>query len=128
MNKVKKILIVEDEKLMAEMYEESFEKAGFEVLMAETAEEGFKKAKKEKLDLILLDILLPTENGVSCLTRLKKEPKTKEIPVVAFSNYDEPETKKRAMKLGAKAYLLKTDFTPQKLVEEIKKYLRKSNE
>jgi len=120
-----KILIIEDEKLMAQMYQERLEGSGFEVVLARNSKEGFEMAKEEKPDLIVLDILLPTENGVSCLARLKKEPETEKIPVIAFSNYDEPETRKETFKLGVEDYLLKTDFTPKGLVEKIKAYLEK---
>lgn len=122
-NLSKKILIVEDEKILAEMYRDRFTQEGYQVILAFTSEEGIDLTKKEKPDLILLDILLPKENGVSFLKRLKKEPDLSSIAVVAFSNYDEPKTRKEAENLGIKAYLLKTDFTPQDLVEKIKEYL-----
>jgi two-component system alkaline phosphatase synthesis response regulator PhoP len=121
-NSPKKILIVEDEKILAEMYKDRFSQEGYQAALAFTSEEGIDLAKKEKPDLILLDILLPKENGVSFLKRLKEIPEISSIPVVAFSNYDEPRTRKEAESLGIKAYLLKTDFTPQDLVKEIKNY------
>lgn len=120
---MKKILIIEDEKILAEMYQDRFTQEGYEVSLAFTSEEGIDLAKKEKPDLILLDILLPKENGVDFLKRLKQKPEISSITVVAFSNYDEPKTRKEAENLGIKAYLLKTDFTPQDLVEKIKEYL-----
>lgn len=120
---MKKILIIEDEAILADMYKDRFSQEGYEVASALTSEEGINLAKKEKPDLILLDILLPKENGVGFLKRLKKEPEISSIPVVAFSNYDEPRTRKEAESLGVKAYLLKTDFTPQDLVKKIKDYL-----
>lgn len=126
--KKKKILIIEDEKALAEMYQERFIAEGFDVSLAFTAEEGLSLAKKRKPDLILLDILLPTQNGVSFLAKLRQDPKTKDITVVAFSNYDEPQTKEEALKLGAKAYLLKTSYTPKELVKEVKKYLSGKNQ
>jgi len=118
-----KILLIEDEIEMAEMYRDKFLEAGFEVTLAFTSEEGLEMVKKERPDLIVLDILLPTENGISFLAKLRKSPKTSNLIVVALSNYDEPNTKKEAFDLGVKDYLIKTEFTPKKLVEEIKKYL-----
>lgn len=120
---MKKILIIEDEKILAEMYQDRFSQEGYQVALAFTSEEGIDLAKKEKPDLILLDILLPKENGVGFLKRLKKAGEISSTPVVAFSNYDEPRTRKEAESLGIKAYLLKTDFTPQDLVKKIKDYL-----
>lgn len=121
---MKKILLVEDEKILAEMYSDKFSQAGFEMILAFTAEEGLKVAKKEKPDLIILDILLPRGNGIFFLKEQKKSPEISQIPVIAFSNFDDPETRKKAIELGVLDYLIKTDYTPQGIVEKIKKYLK----
>jgi two-component system alkaline phosphatase synthesis response regulator PhoP len=119
----KKILIIEDEKNLAEMYKDKLEMEGFKVSLAFNVKEGIEMAKKENPDLILLDILLEGENGVSFLKKQKKYKEIFEIPVVAFSNYDDPQTKNEAKRLGIKEYLIKTDFTPKEFVEKIKRYL-----
>jgi len=121
---MKKILLIEDEKILAEMYRDKFTQAGFEVILVFDSKEGLEKAKKEKPDLIVLDILLPKENGITFLTWLRKESEISSIPVVAFSNYDDPETKKQAVKLGVKDYLIKTNYTPQEIVKKVKTYLK----
>ncbi|GAI50462.1 unnamed protein product, partial [marine sediment metagenome] len=113
---MKKILLIEDEKILAEMYRDKFTQAGFEVFLTFESEKGLALAKKEKPDLIVLDILLPRENGIAFLTKLRKDPEISSIPVVAFSNYDDPETKKQAFKLGVEDYLIKTSYTPQEIV------------
>jgi len=118
-----KILIVEDEKILAEMYKEKLLEDDFSVDLAFSCEEGLDYLKDNKPDLILLDILLPKENGISFLEKAKKNNNIENIPIIAFSNYDEPKTKKQAFALGAKAYLIKTQYTPKQLVEEIKKFL-----
>jgi len=121
----KKILLVEDEKMLGEMYRDKFIQAGgFEVILTETAEEGIKAARKEKPDLILLDILLPRINGIGFMQWLKKEKELSSIPVIAFSNYDDPKTKKEAVELGIKDYLIKTNYTPQEIVDKVKSYLK----
>jgi len=120
---MKKILIIEDEKILADMYKEKFEMTGFKVFLALDAEEGLIVAKKEKPDLILLDILLPRESGISFLEKIKKDSDISSILVVAFSNYDDPQTKEKAKELGAKNYLIKTNFTPEEIVKKIKEYL-----
>ena len=120
---MKKILIIEDEQILSEMYQDTFAQAGFEVSLAFTCEEGLEIAKKEKHDLILLDILLPRESGIVFLWRFKEDSKIAEIPVIAFSNYDDPKTKQQAISLGIKAYLLKANFTPKELLEKVKEYL-----
>ena len=120
---MKKILIVEDEAILAEMYQDKFTQSGYEVSLAFNSEEGLALAKKARPDLILLDILLPKENGIQFLKRLKEIPEVNQIPVVALSNYEQITTQKEAFQLGVKAYLIKTQFTPKEFFEEIKKYL-----
>jgi len=118
-----KILIIEDEKVLAEMYKDKFIQAGFEVILAYSSEEALKVLQKEKPDLILLDILLPRINGIGFLTRIKNDPGLSLIPVIAFSNYDDAETKGEALRLGVKDYLIKTNYTPQEIIEKVKTYL-----
>lgn len=120
-----KILIIEDEKILAEMYKEKFEAEGFDVFLAFDSQEGFEVAKKEKPELILLDILLPSENGICLLQKIKKDNNVSKIPVIAFSNYDDQKTKNEAMELGAIDYIIKANHTPQEIIEKIKNYLKK---
>jgi len=120
---MKKILLIEDEKILAEMYRDKFTQAGLKVYLAFDSKEGLALAKKERPDLIVLDILLPKENGIVFLTWLRKEPEISSIPVLAFSNYDDPETKKQAAKLGVKDYLIKTSYTPSEIVAKVKQLL-----
>jgi len=118
-----KILIVEDEKILAEMYYDIFVNAGFKVFSAVESKQGLEIAKKEKPNLIILDILLPRENGIFFLEQQKKDPEISSIPVVVFTNYDGPGIKRKAKKLGVKGYLIKANFTPQQFVSKIKGYL-----
>lgn len=120
----KKILIIEDEKILRDMYAQKLSRAGFEVLSVAGAEEGLEAAKKEKPDLILLDILLPKENGIFFLKKLRRDPKICQSEVVAFSNFDDSDTREEAKKLQVKDYLIKTDYTPREIVEKIKEYLK----
>lgn len=120
-----RILIIEDEKMLAEMYKERFAKANFKVDLALTAEEGFKILRKKKPDLILLDILLPRDNGIQFLKKISKSLKFSKIPVIIFSNYDDPKAKAEALNLGAKEYLIKTAYTPKEIIKKIKRYLSK---
>ncbi|MFH1401893.1 MAG: response regulator transcription factor [Parcubacteria group bacterium] len=119
----KKILIIEDEKILSEMYAEKLTQAGFLVVLAPEAEEGLEIAKKEKPDLIILDILLPKGDGISFLQKIKEEPGLSFVPVVVFSNFDDPPTKKAAFSLGVKDYLIKTNYTPHEIIEKIKAVL-----
>ena len=121
---MKKILIIEDEKMLGEMYRDKFIQAGFDAVLAETAEQGVEATCKEKPDLILLDILLPRTNGIGFMEWLKKQKELSSIPVIAFSNYDDPEAKKEAAALGIKDYLIKTNYTPQEIVDKVKSFLK----
>ncbi len=118
-----KILIIEDEKMLAEMYYDRFVHEGFEVYSAFDAEEGMEIARKIKPDLILLDILLPRENGTEFLERLRKEKDIGDTKVIAYSNYNEKETKEKAKKFGAEEYLIKTDHTPKEVLAIIRKHI-----
>lgn len=119
-----KILIVEDEKSLAELYRDKFKEAHYQVFLAFSAEEALEYLKKARPDLILLDILLPRSNGISFLKKLRGLKNVCDVPVIAFSNYDEPETKKIAFDLGVKDYLIKTQYTPEELLKEVKGYLK----
>jgi len=119
---MKKILIIEDEKILVEMYKSKLRRNNFQVISVFSSEEGMEILKKEKPDLIILDILLPRENGITFLEKTRKLKGISKIPVIVFSNYDDPVTREKAMKLGVKDYLIKTQFTPRELLEEVKKY------
>jgi len=120
---MKKILIIEDEKMLREMYTKKFTEEGFNVIAAPDAEKGVALVKKEMPDLILLDILLPKRSGLQALEQVRNNEQTNHIKVVAFSNYDDATARASAKKLQVLAYLLKTSFTPTEIVEEVKKYL-----
>jgi len=121
---VKKILVIEDEKLLSEMYARKLSEAGFQTISATNSNEGLELAIREKPDLIILDILLPGENGLCFLRKLRKDLRIAKTKVVVFSNLDNPETKDEAKSLGVQNYLIKTNFTPKEMIEEIKKYLK----
>lgn len=119
-----KVLIVEDEKTLAKMYREVFENEGYEVSLASKVDQALELAKEINPDLIMLDILLPGETGISFLKQLRNlnDPAADSL-VVAFSNYDDQESKEDALDLGAKDYLIKTNNTPKEIVEKSIKYL-----
>ncbi|MCK4781452.1 response regulator transcription factor [Candidatus Parcubacteria bacterium] len=122
-----KILLIEDEKMLSEMYMDKFSQAGFEAILSSEAKKGLRLFKgKKKFDLIVLDILLPLENGIYFLEKLRnhKNPAISSIPVIIFSNLDDPEIERKARKLGIEDYLIKTNYTPNQIVKEIKKYLK----
>jgi len=121
---MKKILIVEDETLLSEMYTDVFKKEGFEVVAVSSEEEATEIVEKIHPDFILLDIILPGQDGIAFLKKQKANPKIASIPVVIFSNLDDPKVQKEALELGAEAYIIKTSYTPQELINKVGKYLK----
>lgn len=119
-----KILIIEDEKTLAQMYKEVFESEDYEVTLASNVDQALEVAKEIRPDLVLLDILLPGETGISFLRQLRElNDSISDVVVVAFSNYNDQESREEAFNLGAKDYLIKTNNTPKEIVEKSIKYL-----
>lgn len=118
---MKKILLVEDEKLIREMYVEKLRQENMKIFEASTTLEAEEILRSQNIDLIILDILLPGENGLTYLKRLKE--KNIGIPVIILSNLEGKEYRKMAKDFKAKKYLLKTNYTPSEILAKIKKYL-----
>ncbi|KKQ37123.1 MAG: hypothetical protein US53_C0027G0003 [Candidatus Woesebacteria bacterium GW2011_GWA1_37_7] len=120
----KVILIVEDDPVLLKMYTEKFTFEGFSVLNAKDGEEALKTALTQKIDIILLDIMLPRMSGTDFLEKFRQNPKGSQVPVVALTNLAEEEEKQKAIKLGVEEYLVKAMQTPEQVVEKIKKYIK----
>ncbi len=118
-----KILVVEDDAFLAGMYVTKLNLEGFDVEVAENGEQGLKQALEVKPRIILLDIILPKMSGFDVLQDLKKDPKTKDIPVILLTNLGQREDVKKGLDLGAVDYLIKAHFMPSEVVEKIKKLL-----
>ena len=119
----KKILVVDDESPVREIYSKEFSKAGYKVVLAVDGEEGLLKAGKDLPDLILLDVMLPKMSGIDVLKALKKNELTKKIPILMLSNLGEEHIIKEGFGFGADGYLLKVSYTPSQVVEECRKFL-----
>ncbi len=116
----KKILIVEDESTLNKAIADFLIAEKFEVLSALDGEVGLEMAKNELPDLILLDIILPKKDGYEVLDELKKDDKTKNIPVILLTNLESQEDIVRAFEKGATTYLVKSDYKLQDVVKKIK--------
>jgi DNA-binding response OmpR family regulator len=121
-----KILIVEDEEILAKVLEEKFTKENFSVEIAKDGEVAMSLVKSFKPDLILLDIVLPKKDGLTVLQELKADAEFSAIPVIMTSNLGEDEKIKLALKLGAVDYLVKTEHPINEVVDQAKKYLLKA--
>lgn len=121
---MKKILIIEDEKILAEMYKFKLGKEGYEVISAMEVDEAIEMGKKNVPDLVVLDILLPKESGINYLIKAKNIRELAPVPVLVLSNFDDTETKSKAFELGAKDYMIKSNHDPKEIVEKIKDLLK----
>lgn len=124
--KNKRVLLVEDEPLLIDLYQERFSEEEFQLEIARDGNEALKKADLG-VDLILLDILLPGINGFEVLRRLKRNLDTRDIPVIVLTNLGSEQSdsdKQLAFSLGAVDYLVKSYHTPDEMVEIINKRLQ----
>ena len=119
-----KILIVEDDRDIAEMVEYNLREEGYESLCAFNGEEGIKLAKQESPELIILDIMLPIIDGFEVCRVLKREQKTADIPVIILSAKSQETDKVVGLELGADDYITKP-FSPRELVARIRAILRR---
>src|SRR5258708_25494827 len=107
-----RVLFVEDDADLAEMYRLKLELDGYTVTRAADGEEGLRMAKEIHPDLVFLDIRLPRMDGFQVLERLRADEELKHLPVIILSNYGEKELVERGMRLGALEYLIKAETTP----------------
>lgn len=122
---VKKILIVEDEELMYNLLQKKLTAGGYEVTIAKDGVEGMEMMKKEKPDLVLLDIVMPEKNGFEVMEEMKKYESLKNISIIVISNSGQPVEIDKAKELGAKDWLIKTEFDPQEVIDKVVKQIGK---
>ncbi len=122
----KKIMIIEDDMFVMDIYQTKFSLEGFEVISAENGIEALKKIEKENVvpDLMLLDIVMPYMDGLEVLKRLKENKNVSGVPVILLTNLSQKEQVSRGLELGASDYLIKSHFTPSEVMEKIRVYLK----
>jgi len=120
----KRVLVVEDEQALREMYTTWLESAGFTVDTADNGLTGVEKVLHGSPDLVLLDVLLPKKDGFEVLTEIRRNPKTVKLPVIILSSLDQDFEKKQGINLGATHYLVKTTISPDLLFETIHNVLK----
>ncbi|SRR4030042_1362397 len=118
-----KILLIDDDPTFVDISTRAFKEFGVNFETAFNGIEAAEKAKSGDIDLILLDIMMPGIDGFAVLNSLKKDPKTNKIPVWMLTNLPGSMNKVLAESLGAKEYLVKSDYPPSKLCEKIKSFL-----
>ena len=123
MSDKKKILIIEDDHDVRELYAEVLRDEGFDVQEAVDGRSGLAKVLEDGYDLLLLDIMLPKFDGLEVLKTIKEKAKVKGIPVILLTNLGRESIIKEGFSLGADGYLIKSEHTPEEIVEEVKKFL-----
>ena len=126
-NKKTKVLIIEDDSYIMEMYKIKFESSDFEVISANDGATGLKILEKKKPDIILLDIIMPKKDGFSVLKEIKSNPTLEKIPVILLTNLGQRENIEKGFKLGAASYIIKAHFTPSEIVKKVREVLEKES-
>lgn len=119
----KKILLVEDETFIADLYAYQLNKNGYQVKVANDGQTGLKLLETETFDLLLLDIMLPGMNGLEILRQFKSKNPQSTMPVLLLTNLGQDAVIKEGFSLGAQGYLIKASYTPEQIVNEIKNAL-----
>ncbi len=117
------ILLIDDDNVILEMYERKLKLNRFKVLKANNGKDGLELAKKEHPDLIITDLVMPGNDGFELLQRIKGDKKTQDIPVITLTNLSNESDRKEVLKLGAKDYIIKSNFTPAQIVEKVKEFI-----
>lgn len=118
-----KILLVEDDRMIIDMYKMRLEEEGYDVSVTEKGSEALEQAKNEKPAVILLDVMLPEVDGFSILQSLKNQPETKRIPVLLLTNLGQEGDKTKGTDMGAADYFVKAQHTPAEVIRKIKQLI-----
>ncbi|MBZ9572446.1 response regulator [Patescibacteria group bacterium] len=121
----KKILLIEDEEIMIDLLQKKLTKEGYDISVAKNGEEGLEVMREVKPDLVLLDIVMPKMGGFEVMEEMSKDPELKEIPIIIISNSGQPVELSKAQELGAKDWLIKTEFDPQEVIDKVVKQIGK---
>lgn len=120
----KRILLIDDDAYILDVYEEVLKSAGYAVDTAIDGQQGLDKLRQGGYDLVLLDIMMPRLDGLGILTFIADNPPpVKNGPIIILSNLDNDLKIKKTLQKGAKAYLIKTNVTPEQLLDKVKKLL-----
>ena len=117
--KKQKVLIIEDDVPLIDLYDKKFTAKGYEVIRAVDGVKGVEAAEESLPDAIVLDLMLPVMNGFEVLKKLKKNDKTRRIPIVILSNYGETPNITEGLLSGAAEYLIKVEHTPEEVVDVV---------
>ena len=119
----KRILLVEDDKLIARAYKESLERAGFKVELATQGDKALESMRKRKPDLLLLDIIMPVMDGVEVMEEMSKDDFLKDIAIIVVTNAERESEIKRSSKYNIIDYFIKSDLSLDQLIQKITEHI-----
>ncbi|KKU47627.1 hypothetical protein A3H10_04310 [Candidatus Uhrbacteria bacterium RIFCSPLOWO2_12_FULL_46_10] len=119
-----KVLIVEDDSMILDMYVHKFEQEGFMVFQLERGDNVIELVEKEQPNIILLDVIMPGLDGFSVLQALKVNDKTSKIPVIILTNLGQDEDRTKGLTMGAIGYIVKSNMTPGDVVRKVREFLK----
>ncbi len=123
-----KILVVEDDQALRDLYVQILTSEGYLIDQAQDGQAGYDAASKGGYDLILLDLVMPKMDGLMVLEKLHQLPtKPDNGLIVVLSNLGKDDVIGKAMELGASGYMIKSDYTPDKIIEQVKNFLDSKN-
>lgn len=124
-----KILFVEDDPFIAEIYTKKLGNSGYETVNITSGRAVLKELKEQQFDLVLLDLVLPEMSGTEVLREIRHNKEyDQNLKVIVFSNLSSPEDREQVLKLGANGFISKTEFSPSEVVIEIERLLRQFKE
>jgi len=118
-----KIIIVEDDPMISEIYQKKFSDSGFEVFLATTGEQALNIAKTEKVDVVMTDLIMPKMDGFQVIENLRNGGYDPNIRIIVTSNLSQKEDRDKAMQLGANGFVAKSEYSPSDLVKEVQRLL-----
>ena len=131
---VGRIVFIEDEKALSDMYHDVFEKEGYDFFSTSDINQGLDLTRFEQPDAVLLDIIIPkpentvAEQGYDYLKAVKEDPETKGVPIIIFTNLDTHQDRMKCKEMGAAAYLFKRDCTPKEVVAAVAEVIKRDRE
>ncbi|HSX57669.1 MAG TPA: response regulator [Candidatus Saccharimonadales bacterium] len=115
----KKILIIEDDQFIRDLYVHQLKKSGYNISSTPSGQEGLEALGKNNYDLLMLDLNIPDVSGFQILEHLQKNPK-EGMPILILSNVAQDEFVNKGLEMGASAFIIKSNYTPDRVVAEVK--------
>ncbi|MCW1888639.1 MAG: response regulator [Candidatus Moranbacteria bacterium] len=124
-----RVLLVEDDPFIGEIYVKKFQASGFDVVNVVTGKAVLKAVLESHFDIVLLDLVIPEMSGMEVLRELRTKPEyPKDLRIVVFSNLSSQEDRDQCVALGANGFISKTEFSPSEVIEEVNRFLRQFTE